>query len=170
MRYSWHKRVLSEYSRSTVASVSATLGVLMVLSVAQLLNGGVFEWEKIAPIDQPDILVRFLYSALTFVSIGAILYNLRFYQFLSLLFGSDRRGYREAKGIIWAGLILIMYFVIVPFVVEVMNTTVSFLYNIALLFLYVSPVVFVTFFAVTALAIYRRLYWQKVVGPLSRLE
>lgn len=170
MKNSWYKRVLSEYSRSTVVSVSATLAVLMVLSVTQFLNGRVFEWESIAPIDQPDIFVRFLYSALTFVSIGAGLYKLRFYQILSWVFGSDRRGYKEMKGIIWAGLILLMYFIVVPAVVEVMNAVVSFLYNFVLLSLYISPVLFATFCMVTALVIYRRLNQRKVVESLSRFE
>ncbi len=74
------------------------------------------------------------------------------------------------KGIIWAGLILLMYFIVVPAVVEVMNAVVSFLYNFVLLSLYISPVLFVTFCMVTALVIYRRLNQRKVVESLSRFE
>jgi len=74
------------------------------------------------------------------------------------------------KGIIWAGLILLMYFIVVPAVVEVMNAVVSFLYNFVLLSLYISPVLFVTFCMVTALVIYRRLNQRKVIESLSRFE
>lgn len=74
------------------------------------------------------------------------------------------------KGIIWTGLILLMYFIVVPAVVEVMNAVVSFLYNFVLLSLYISPVLFVTFCMVTALVIYRRLNQRKVVESLSRFE
>ncbi len=74
------------------------------------------------------------------------------------------------KGIIWAGLILLMYFIVVPAVVEVMNAVVSFLYNFVRLSLYISPVLFVTFCMITALVIYRRLNQRKVVESLSRFE
>lgn len=142
-RTPWFERVLSEYSRSTAVAVSATLAVLLMLSLVQFVKGSSFAWNDIAPIDQPDLLSRAFYSALTFVSIGAILYQLQFYRFLSWIFGSDRSSYKEAKRIIWIGLILMMYWYIVPVIVDFLNTAVSFAYNISLLVLYLSPVLFI---------------------------
>ncbi|MBM3210450.1 hypothetical protein FJZ39_03890 [Candidatus Saccharibacteria bacterium] len=142
-RTPWFEHVLSEYSRSTVVAVSAILAVLLMLSLVQFVKGGAFVWNDIALIDQPDILSRTFYSALTFVSIGAILYQLQFYRFLSWIFGSDRSSYKEAKRIIWVGLILIMYWYIVPVIVDLLNSTVSFAYNVSLLVLYLSPVLFI---------------------------
>lgn len=135
-------RVLSEYSRSTVGAVSAILGVLLALSIIQFMNGGSYAWNDIALINQPDILSRAFYSALTFVSIGAILYRLQFYKFLSLIFGSDRTSYKEAKHLVWVGLMLAMYWYVVPVIVDLLNIGVSFVYNASMLVLYLSPVLF----------------------------
>lgn len=138
----WFATVLSEYSRSTVITVSAILAVLSALSIIQFMKGGSFAWNDIAPIDQPDIMGRAVYSALTFISLGSILYQLRFYQALSWLFGSNRSDYRQVKRFIWIGLMLIMYQYIVPFVVDLLNAMVSIFYNILMLALYLSPALF----------------------------
>ena len=144
----WYKRVLEDYSRGTVVSIGLTMFCLFIMAAIQLVNGRVFEWTNITPIDTPDIWVRLLYSALTYVSIGALLYYIRFYQFLSMLYGRNRRGYRDAKGIIWSALILLMFFVIVPTGVDVLNTVISFFYNILLFLVYVSPVILLAFLAI----------------------
>lgn len=150
----WYLSVLRAYSQKTIVSTGIILIALLIGATIQLSNGTVFEWKNIEPIEQPDLMSRLVYSALVFVSLGAILYWLHFYKLLSMIFGSDRRGYREAKRLVWTGLILVMYFYIVPTVVNLLNSSISFAYNIALLILYLSPVLFViTIITLTAVAI-----------------
>lgn len=143
IKVSWHSKIIADYSRKSVVSLILTLTILFVMAVVQLMHGEAFEWKNIAPLDTPDIWVRFLYSALTFVTIGALLYYVRFYQLLSMLFGSNRRGYRDTKKLIWTGLILLMFFVVIPAGVDAMNAIISFLYNILILLVYISPFGFV---------------------------
>lgn len=152
----WYKKILKDYSRETIISLGVALTVLLVMAIIQMVHGEAFKWKNITPLDTPDIWVRFLYSALTFATIGALLYYVRFYQLLSILFGSNRRGYRDTKKLIWTGLILLMFFVVVPAGVNVVNAIISFLYNTLVLLVYVSPFGFV-FVAgvVAAIVVYR---------------
>lgn len=153
----WYKKVIKDYSSETIVSVCITLSLLLGMAVFQLINGDAFAWHNITPIDQPDIFVRYLYSALTFLTIGALLYYLWFYKLLSMLFGRDRSGYRSAKKLIWLGLMLFTYFVIVPVGVGVANSLISFLYNVLVLLVYVSPAVFVILLGTVFVIIYPKI-------------
>jgi hypothetical protein len=152
----WYIKVLKEYSHETAISVCVILSVLFIMAIFQLTSGHTFVWHSIAPIERPDIFSRFIYSALTYFSLGAFLYYIRFYQLLSWIFGRDRRGYNDMKGIVWFGLIWIMYASIVPAAVNVLNSVVSFFYNVLVLMTYVSPVALVILLIVIACIIYRR--------------
>ncbi len=136
---SWYSEVLKRYSKKTIVTVSIFLAIQIMFAVLNFANGGTFVWHSITPIDQPSIFERVIYSALTFVTLGAGLYYLRFYQFLSLLFGNDRQSYRQVKSLIWLGLMWLMYAVLVPASVNVLNAIISFLYNSILFIIYVSP-------------------------------
>lgn len=162
IKKSWYIRVLCSYSYKTVAAVGLIMPILLVTSVIQLANGASFEWKNIAPIEAPDFWTRILYSALTYVSLGAALYYVGFYKFLSMIFGRDRRGYREAKSRIWGLLMLVMFIFIVPSVVDILNGALSFIYNVLLLFVYVSLVTISVFSTVIASAIYHRLRITKL--------
>jgi 4-amino-4-deoxy-L-arabinose transferase-like glycosyltransferase len=127
----------------------------------------VFEWKNIAPIEAPDLWARIIYSALTYVSLGALLYYVKFYVLLSALFGRDRRGYREAKSRLWGMLMLVMFFFVVPFGVTIANSIVSFAYNMIVFSIYISPVVTLLFLAVIILVVLHRLRLSGSKSPLS---
>lgn len=87
---------------------------------------------------------RLFYSALVYVTLGWFLFHkLKFWKFLYEPYrGGGRRAYREyekLKAAIWGFLILLMYFVIVPFVVDILNTIISFFFNLYVLLLYLAP-------------------------------
>lgn len=100
--------------------------------------GKTFAWTDISPIDPPSIFVRIFYSALTFVTLGAFLYKIKFYQGLYRVLG-DWRSFKEAKAIIWVLLMGTMFFVIVPLVVDILNGILSIGYNLIALVLYAFP-------------------------------
>lgn len=152
----WYEKVIKDYSRETIIGVCVTLFVFLAMAIFQLSNGSPLVWQNIEPVDQPDLFARLLYSALTFVTLGAILYFIRFYQLMSWLFGSNRRGYRSAKKIIWVGLMYLMFTVFVPAGVSVLNTILSFFYNAFVLTLYLSPVLSGVLMAIIIAAIYRQ--------------
>lgn len=136
---SWYKAVLIRTSRKEITVVGLVLAILIVMSVTRLFLGESFVWKDIAPISTPDLWNRIFWSALTFATLGAILYHLRFYLALSWLFGSDRGGYRQAKGLIWMVLILFNYHIF-PVVVDIMNTIISVAYNSLVFAVYSAPV------------------------------
>lgn len=140
----WYKRALTEYKQETLTSVVFALTVAIIALAWAYLIGDVFEWKRINPVPDPSIPVRLLYSALVYVTLGRILYLLGFYQVLhAFIVGGlgDWGLYHGLKKILWIGLMAMMYFWIVPFVVDVLNVTISFFYNVLNLILYMLPVV-----------------------------
>ncbi len=140
----WYKRVLTEYKQETVTSVVFVLTVAITTLIWSHLTGDIFEWKRINPVPEPSIPVRLLYSALVYVTFGRVLYLIGFYQVLhAFVVGGlgDWGLYHGLKKILWIGLMAMMYFWIVPFVVEVLNVTISFFYNALNLILYLLPAV-----------------------------
>ncbi|MDC1205343.1 hypothetical protein N8083_00650 [Candidatus Pacebacteria bacterium] len=138
----WYKKVLTQYRKETLTSVVFALVVAITTIVWAYFTGDVFEWKRINPVPEPSIPVRLLYSALVYVTLGRVLYIVGFYQVLhAFVVGGlgDWGLYHGLKKIIWVGLMAMMYFWIVPFVVEVLNVTISFFYNILNLVLYLLP-------------------------------
>jgi len=92
----WYLRALRGYSKKTLTAVSLTLMLFFVMAVVQIMKGQSFAWTNITPFEQPEIFERTIYSALTFITLGAFLYFIRLYQLLSWIFGSDRKSYCQA--------------------------------------------------------------------------
>ena len=123
--------------------------------------GKTFTWTDISPIDSPSIFVRIFYSALTFVTLGRLLYLAGFYKALYRILG-DWRSFKEAKAIIWVLLMAAMFFVIVPLVVDILNGILSIGYNLLALTLYAFPPVGVS---MILFAFY--FYFKKKLWPVS---
>ena len=106
----WYKKTLKKYGKEiltgAVFSIVCTLAFLLWIYGM----GKTFTWTDISPIDPPSIFVRIFYSALTFVTLGALLYKIKFYQGLYRILG-DWRSFKEAKAIIWVLLMGTMFFV-----------------------------------------------------------
>lgn len=98
----------------------------------QINSSNTYEWKKIEPISAPDIFQRTFYSALTFITLGAFLYFIRFYQALHFIIveiiGSWSL-YNGVKSLIWLLLMLTVYSFF-PIIVDVINNIISFFYNI----------------------------------------
>ena len=141
MNTSWYKKVLKENQieiyYSAVFSFVVSLGYL----VWSHFQGSVLMWQSISPIEQPSILIRVFYSALAFAVLGYLLYVVGFYKFLHNVIVRglrDRQLYRGIKGVIWIGLIFLMYEVF-GVIVSIANAVISLFYNIFNLVLYISP-------------------------------
>ncbi len=129
----WYRNVLkTKWKEVTFSAAFAVVFALAVLLWHFFTEKG-FEWQSINPVEAPGLLPRLFYSALVYVTLGAFLFATGFYKFLYSLYRGTRGGWRkynEMKDLIWWGLILGMYFVIIPFIVDVLNTIISFFYNI----------------------------------------
>ncbi len=139
---SWHEKVLAKNKKEIVSAAIYAIIFALVFLIWQFVSGKSFQWAEISPISMPDLLSRVLYSALVYVTLGAFLYWIKFYQFLHfILVGilGDWKLYKDTKGLIWFSLILAMYFWVVPKFVDLSNAIISFFYNILNLILYLFP-------------------------------
>ncbi len=134
----WHQIEIKKFIKETLNTSAFAVIFLISLSTWHFALGQVFEWQSITPISEPSIFQRLLYSALTFATLGAILYELGFYKFLYQVIG-DWQAYKEAKKIIWLLLMGLMFFIIVPVTVGVLNYIISFGYNIFNLLVFLFP-------------------------------
>lgn len=163
---SWHKNTLLKYKKEITQSAALSFVLTLVFAIYSWHLGNTFAWESISPIEQPSILVRAVYSALTFATLGAIIYALGFYKILYAPYRGVKGGhkeYKKDKKAIWGILILLMYFVIIPVVVNVLNAIASFFYNIFKYILYLSPAVGI-FLILTILISY--IYSRAKVAPV----
>lgn len=134
----WYKKTLSCTYRKELIVGSLVFVALFVLSIIQLVNSEPFTWRRIELFSTPDFWNRIFWSALTFVTLGAVLYRIYFYKILSMMFGSDRSGYRQMKRIIWFGLMYVN-FQIFPAVIDAANFIASILFNSLVYIAYISP-------------------------------
>ncbi len=138
----WYRKVIKENGKGIASSAAFAVIFALAILLWHFAFGKSFQWEAISPIEEPSIFNRVLYSALVFVTFGAFLYWIRFYQFLHHIVVRglrDRQLYNGIKGLIWGSLILVMYFWVIPKVVELLNAIISFFYNILNLALYLFP-------------------------------
>ncbi len=153
----WHKKILIQNKKEITHSAIVSIAITFAFSIWYFLKGSTFEWRPINPISQPSLLVREFYSALVFVTIGAFLYYVvklwKILYFVIVEIMGSRELYKFVKSLIWIFLILTMYFYIVPRVVDFLNGTISVVYNISILLLYLFPpvVLFVTIFSLICL-------------------
>jgi hypothetical protein len=141
-RETWYKRILTEKKKGIISSAIFAVMLAVAVSLWHYFSGASFEWHSISPVEAPSLLPRLFYSALVFVTLGAFLYAVGFYKFLYSFFRGVTGGYRDyktMKAYIWGLLILAMYFVIIPVVVNVLNAVISFFYNVFNFILYLFP-------------------------------
>jgi hypothetical protein len=142
-REPWYKRILKEKKKEIIFSTIFAVLLALAISFWHYFTGASFEWHSISPVEAPSLLPRLFYSALVYVTLGRLLFNTRFYKSLySSFFRGVKGGYRDyikTKKVIWWGLILAMYFVIIPIVVKILNFVISFFYNIFNFVLYLFP-------------------------------
>lgn len=138
----WYKHTLTKYRKEIIFTAVLSILFSLIILLWHFGLGKSFAWTKIEPISAPGLLERYFYSAFVFVTIGAFLHFIRFYQFLhGIIVGifGDWSLYKSIKGFIWSGLILVSYFWIIPRIVDFLNAIISFFYNIFGLILYSLP-------------------------------
>ena len=128
--------------RKEIVAVTSVLIILIVLSIVSLFLGRSFVWQNISPISTPDFWNRIFWSALTFITLGYGLCKTYFYRALSRLFGGNRAGYRDAKKIIWLGLMYINYHIFTA-VIDILNQVISIIFNLTMMAVYYAPILLV---------------------------
>ena len=139
---SWHKKVLAKNKKDIITKTMFIIVFALATLLWHFVLGKNFEWQEISPIPEPSIFICCFYSALVFVTFGAFLYKIKFYKslhFLTVRILGDWKLYKDTKKFIWTLLILIMYFFIVPKIIDFLNTIISIAYNLLSLVLYLFP-------------------------------
>jgi len=153
----WYKKALVEHKKEIVNSAIFALIFALSLLLWNLGLGKSFVWRKIEPISAPNFFDRAFYSALVYVTVGALLYAVKFYKLLHYLIVRKMRDwklYKQTKSLIWLVLILGMYGIFTK-IVDLLNSIISFGYNVFGLLLYIAPplgislVVFIPIFVFT---------------------
>lgn len=138
----WHKKVILKTTKEILSSASTYLILGLVFLLWHFALGIKFEWQHISPLSEPSVFVRAFYSAFTFFTLGLLLYVIRFYKLLHDIvvktFGMWGL-YNLIKAVLWLFLMWISYAYLVPWLFNVLNASVSVLFNIANLVLYVLP-------------------------------
>lgn len=137
----WYKKALKRYKKEIVSSATFLIIFALALLLWNFWLGKSFVWHRIEPISAPNFFDKAFYSALVFVTVGALLYVIGFYRFLHFLIVRQLRSwslYKDIKKFIWLLLILGMYGIFSK-IVDLLNNIISFLYNIFGLILYTLP-------------------------------
>lgn len=141
MPIKWYQKIITENKKEVIKSAVIAIIFTTIFSLWYFKSGHSFEWKNYNFIAEPTLTWRLL-SALVFTSLGWILYQLKFYYILYLIFViflRDKYLYNDVKKLIWHGLMFIMGFFILPWIINAMNTVLSFFYNLLLLILYITP-------------------------------
>lgn len=133
----WYKKALKLNIKEMFSSAYLYVLTSVLVAVWSFYSDKPFVWEWIEPIEAPSLFERVFYSALVFVGPGYLLFKTKVYLILSQLF--DFRTYKEIKSAIWGGLILLMYFWVVPKFVDLLNWFISIFFNVYKLLLYIAP-------------------------------
>jgi len=142
-----YNKELRKYIQEESSKLSIILIMVLVVTITLQLWIGqtTFIRIDIEPISVDWIFSRLLYSALTFVTLGWVLYKVWFYKMLYAVFWRlfGYKVYEGIKKIIRAILLGLMFFVIVPFVADLLNTVLTRRYNWLRYISFISPALWV---------------------------
>lgn len=134
----WHTKTIAKYKNEIISSAYAVLMFAVVFTLWSVFSGSHFQWQEIDPISFPDIFHYRFYSALAFIIPGAWLFHkLKFWQFLYRT-SHDWRTFQRDKRDVWK-ILVGLTFLIALLLVSLLNSVISFLFNIWNLILYLLP-------------------------------
>jgi hypothetical protein len=138
----WYKKVIIKNAKEIVSSAITYIILSFVLLLWYFVLGIKFQWQNINPLSEPSFFIRSFYSAFTFCTLGRVLYKVRFYKLLYDIIvrtlGSPEL-FNAIKAALWIFLMYLSYAYIVPWIFNVLNFSLSLLFNIANLALYAFP-------------------------------
>lgn len=167
----WYQKILTKFRKELLMSAIVSLIVSFLLLLWHYNFGKSFEWTNLEVLSVPTFFERALYSAIVFVTLGRLLYWIGVYQVLHLIFVSMLGVFRLYKGIkklLWWGLMLAMYFWIIPKTVEVVNAIISFFYNVVVYLLYLAPRLIGSFIIISLIVILFRQYKDRFLHGLLK--
>lgn len=162
MKITWYNKAIIDTIKKelTMSTVLVLCFTILFTILRSYIFDDSFTWEWIEPIEF-SLFTRIFYSALTYVTIGKILYDLYFYKILYQISG-DYRSFKELKRIIWFGLMFFTWKYTLPLFEKVANFILSIGYNVFKFLLFFAPIVIISF-----LVIYLVIYLKKNYSKIS---
>jgi hypothetical protein len=156
----WHKEIIIKNTKEIISSGITYIILSFIFLLWHFVLGIKFQWQNISPLSEPSFFIRSFYSAFTFSTLGWFLYEVRFYKLLYEIivraFGS-RELFNAIKAVLWIFLMYISYSYIVPWIFKILNFSLSLLFNIANLVLYIFPPIGIALiFSFIYLLLYKR--------------
>ncbi len=140
MQEPWHKKAITEYKKEVIKATMVALAAAFAVGLLCFALGRRFALQEVH-LPEPTLTLRIL-SGLVFDSLGYILYELKFYYVLYMIFVvflRMRELYNALKTVIWYGLMFVMGFYIVPWIMNVLNFILTILLNTGMAIVYAAP-------------------------------
>lgn len=129
----WQQKILKKHLKGTLFASIFTIIFILSVIIGNQFFGWHFEWKEIDPIELPPIWIRVLLSVFTFLTLGNWLFQAYFYKMLyevTKFIGFSYKDYTDIKKWIWYFLMLITALVFIPWIIDILNSIVSFFFNI----------------------------------------
>lgn len=130
---SWKKRIFKEHIKETIFATVFSCTFALTIMIANFFFDWNFDWKEIDPIEMPPLWIRGVASFFTWFTLWNWLFNLYFYKALysicKFLWISYSK-YEKLKKQIWVWLMLLVTFVLIPLIIDILNSIISILFNI----------------------------------------
>lgn len=129
----WREKLIKWHLNETLfASVFSVL-FIFILIIANFFFNWNFDWKQIDPIETPPLWIRGIASLFTWFTLWSWLFHLYFYKILywicKFLWISYFR-YKKLKRQIWLWLMLLVTLVLIPIIIDLLNSIISLFFNI----------------------------------------
>jgi len=135
----WYEKALKNNRQEIISGTIFAVTSALALLIWHYTFGATFTWDSISPISAPWEYA--FYSALVYLGPGAYLFNhTSFYKDLWRTFRKNMKAYhlhKAIKKIIWYSMAAIMLIIVIV-AVYLLNTVISFFYNIIRLILFLN--------------------------------
>jgi hypothetical protein len=132
----WQRREIKEnLERYFMLALYPIIFVLVTLLINYFFDWKL-QWDVISPIEV-GMLPKLFLSAISFVTIGAWLYYIKFYRGLYRS-SKNYRAFKSAKKDIWT-VVMIASFILIKVLIFLVNKIFEFFYNSINIILFVSP-------------------------------
>lgn len=129
----WREKLIKWHLKGTLFTSVFSVVFIFILIIANFFFSWNFDWKQIDPIETPPLWIRGIASLFTWFTLWSWLFNLYFYKMLywicKFLWISYSR-YKKLKRQIWLWLMLLVTLVLIPIIIDLLNSVISFLFNI----------------------------------------
>lgn len=138
----WYKKEIKKFIIENYKEIVFSLIFYFILVWVYIFYfKDLFTINYIEPISKPTLTLRLL-SGLCFMWIWRLLYFLRFYlilKFIIVWIFRDKKLYKDLKKIIWYSWCFVTWYIIVPYIIDLINKAISVIYSFFWWWIFITP-------------------------------